>query len=360
MGDVDCTVRFLPETSDHRTSIPELVEEISDTLTSLSLTEYKIEGKKFPEILTYLSLYACDIEASDLLIFSWPDCLKELNLVGNPLKDLTGVMFPLTLKLLLLKDCEIGSLVFTIFPNLLESLGIRNNPIRDLDGVIFPNLKKRFLSSSSFSSLSGRHFPESLENLKGDFTGIKWKEAGLLNNLRKLSGRVNNENFSFSPHLEQLNLVLGKDVDYSKFLLPKTVKNLSLKGGNSSYFDWKLPFLKELHLEDFHGSVQVPHTVTRLMLKSEYHNSEKSILHEGIEHLGLSCQLTQYQLSLKKLEFWKFTSKSLYLDIPNLTELKIQAISNLQVSIPVFPAKRRFIDGRFHIATMERFYSIQG
>lgn len=276
------------------------------------------------------------------------------------MENLTGVVFPPCLDILSLEDCGIESFKGAVFPELLQSLDISLNPFKDLDGVIFPNLKKLEFRNQDLVTLTGARFPWTLESLAGTLKGYESKKMDLLQNLRKLSGRVDNENFTFPSQEEELNLVLGEDVNYSKLLFPKTIKNLSLMGGKSSNFDWKLPLLEELRLEDFHGPVQVPHTVTMLMLKSEYHDPDGLTLHEGIRHLVLSCQLTQYPLSLRELEFWDFTSKSLNLDLPNLRKLKIQAIINLQVILPSFPPKLRFIDGPFDNATMERFYSLQG
>lgn len=360
VDDVDIDILFPSEFDDHGSFVRDMSKTFPEPLTSLSLTDYyEIRHKTFTDKLTFLCIRDCYFGLSEIVNTTWPRSLKELRLEQLYIENLTGVVFPPSLDILSLEDCGIESFKGAVFPELLQSLDISLNPFKDLDGVIFPNLKKLDFRNQDLVTLSGARFPWTLESLAGTFKGYESNEMDLLQNLRKLSGRVDNENFTFPSQVEELDLVLGEDVNYSKLLFPKTIKNLSLKGGKSSNFDWKLPLLEELRLEDFHGPVQVPDTVTMLMLKSEYHDPDGLTLHEGIRHLVLSCQLTQYPLSLRELEFWDFTSKSLNLDLPNLRKLKIRAISN-QVILPSFPPKLRFIDGSFDNATMERFYSLQG
>lgn len=357
--EVDISILFPSEFDMDGSFNHELPKKFPNTLTSLSLTSYNMRGKTFPEKLAFLSLYRCYFELSEIINSRWPRNLKELRLEENYIEDLSGIFFPPSLKILLLKDCRIKSFKSAKFPDLLQSLNIEKNPFLDLDGVTFPNLKTLKIHNSKLISLSGVHFPETLENLTVSFKEIEWNEAELLNSDRKLSGSLENEKFTFPPQLEELKLSLNEEAKYAKLQLPKSLRKLFLKGGKSSNFDWELPSLVELHLEDFDGPVEVPHTVTRLELLPKEDEVKELKLHEGIRYLQVGSHLTHYPRSLAELDILRFKDEVLNLELPNLTKLELFKYPGPKVCMPNFPPKLKFLEGSFDIETQKRFDSLQ-
>jgi len=116
----------------------------------LYLSECFTKDLVVPNLLTHLTLNGCGVEACDIVKLDSLSSLKELYLDDNPIKDLTGITFPLSLDVLLLAIFRIESLRNDIFPELLVSLDISRNKMQRLRRSQLPQLE----SSQTFSNMA--------------------------------------------------------------------------------------------------------------------------------------------------------------------------------------------------------------
>jgi Leucine-rich repeat (LRR) protein len=197
-------------------------EELHLSINSLT----SLTGIVFPSSLKNLMLDSNGLSSVKDVVF--PSSLKVLDLSQNPLTSVNGVVFPSSLQILYLEENLLTSLNGVVFPSSLETLSLRGNKMTSLDGVVFPSsLKKLILSAgwrmdryesigsygfgNSFTSVNDVVFPSSLQILLLDD-----------NKVTSVDGVV------FPSSLIELDLSGNKLASVDGVVFPSSLKNLGL------------------------------------------------------------------------------------------------------------------------------------
>ncbi|SGZ46812.1 CIC11C00000002188 [Sungouiella intermedia] len=229
---------------------------------------------EFPDSIEVLELRSCKIESLEVLKF--PKSLIKLKLNGNRIKKLENL--PQSLKVLHVPGCPITSFNDCEFPSLLRELYAYGILLTSLDGVTFPDLEILDIeitpknAGQCIKSLKNAKFPNTLLSLRayghhvGDYLETKFPQ-GLLELEISVKGKP--QNISFPPELELLKLILsnGRTSQLSQLNLPATLQELHIENGKCSEFDWNLPDLQNLTLINIKGRVNVPSSVSKLIIR---------------------------------------------------------------------------------------------
>lgn len=254
-----------------------LMANLPARLKKLALRYYDYGGivsdLEFPDPIEVLDLTSCAIES--LEDFKFPNSLIELNLSRNKIKKLQNI--PRSLRVLHLISCKITSFDGVEFPSLLRELYANDISLTSLDGVSFPELEILDIttppkSGDCIKSMKNVKFPNTLKSFRAsghhveDYLETKFPQ-GLLELEMSVKGRP--QKISFPPKLEFLKLILstGRTTQLSQLHLPATLQELHIENGKCSEFDWNLPDLQNLALIDIKGRVNVPLSVSKLIVR---------------------------------------------------------------------------------------------
>jgi len=338
---------------------------------NLRILEYQGEAitfnsSPFPDLLCELALFDCSIENLDVLQAKWPMGLKKLDLARNPIKSIAGVKFPDSLDFLNLRSCSITSLDGVTFPRMLTELHLTYNEIASLDHVKFPALKILDITGDSgkktINSLASVQFPSTLETLQAKGHPITdWAETSVPENLRtwELDTSEDAKALKFPPGLEVLTLKFKNagNGNFCDLKLPPSLVDLHLENGISTEFEWNLPVLRNMFVDNFTGPIVVPSCVQKLTLRSQDRKSFESLkIPPMVDVLQVTYPPKVYPDSVTELLIWRFEPTGDLILPKFLKKLRIASRGSIPSDV-ILPSTLRYISGPFDQEIMEEINS---
>lgn len=337
-------------------------------LQKLSITTGKplnVSQIRFPAELVDLKLACCQIDRMDLLAQKLPATLKVLNLRMNPVHHLGGIKFPPRLEVLDLLYCCISTMDGAEFPGLLKELYLGHNELYTLGLLELPDLRVLDISvlprtPFDITSLAHVQLPSQLDTLVADGQPIAdWSTVDLPISLRSMNievlGKI--DTLRLPGNLRDLTILFENlmDAQYSSLTLPISLESLKLRYGVLSVFDWKLPILTTLVVEEFIGPISVPKSVESLTLISKHKlvKEQKELMNVElppyIQKLTISCPLTLFPDTLVDLEILNFITPDKVEFPPRLERLRLctSEMYGIRGDLLDLPDSLHFLCGRF-------------